>query len=224
MRFFSTAAILLVASQPVAALPVGSSALECEPRPGASAGIPDVVTIVDGVVVDPSTAVALSPQYVDSSEVVCWDIVERVFGVRVRSSAVVVFTRAGLADPAVARLGQLVQMGPEAVDGGLLVSVGRDLGPSDGCLQLFVAWKVPGNRVPEKTPTGSPPGEPILLSEQMHVCITRQTAFVRGGNSESLSETVEFGNFVWLWWLEGSVLPTDPPHVTAARLKVVPPP
>lgn len=92
--------------------PDGDAEVKCTPRTDAD-GLPDVVTIVDGEVVDSATfGIRVHGLAEDGDtglvELVCWRDVERMFGVRVRHGAWVLFTRSGQAEKTRASLRRLI--------------------------------------------------------------------------------------------------------------------
>lgn len=111
MRRFSTIRTIAILFLLVALTSVArdvSAAPKCDPRPEAAPDLPEVVNIVDGEVVDASTFSKLRKEDVSYVKIICWQAAERLFGVRVRRGAVLVFTRYGPAAAATRNLTRLV--------------------------------------------------------------------------------------------------------------------
>ncbi|MDX1393150.1 MAG: hypothetical protein R3195_02120 [Gemmatimonadota bacterium] len=119
MSFRSTAgvglAVLFVAAATIAAAapPVADSPREkCTPREtGDDPDLPEIVIILDGEILADSTGAPVRPDLndleaygiqtsdIDHVEIICWNVVEKRFGLRVRSGAVEVFMKEGWRPP-----------------------------------------------------------------------------------------------------------------------------
>jgi len=84
------------------------AAPKCAPRPEGGEDLPEIAFVIDGEVVEGS-ALADPPDHIQHIEVACWDTVEKWLDIKVRTAAVIIYTKKGPARETEASLRTLVK-------------------------------------------------------------------------------------------------------------------
>lgn len=107
--------LLVVGAMLFLALPSGhafahswSAYEKCTPRPPSDDDLPEIVRIIDHEIVDEATLAELPRESIDRVEIICWKQVEEIHRVRVRLGAILVITKAGPPEAALATLTRLI--------------------------------------------------------------------------------------------------------------------